>query len=332
MWIQTLATQKRCKTLAWIAWLTALCASLFAPALYAQAWPSKPVKIIVPFQAGGTTDIVARVLATRLQEAWGQSVVVENKTGAGGSIGSNEVAKAKPDGFTLLMASGAIVINPHIYAKMSFDLAKDLVPITNVAQGPMVIVVAPQTPANNLKEFIALAKTKTMSFGSSGVGAQVHMAGENLLFAAGIEMEHVPYRGESAALTDIAGGSVDMMAGNLAGMLPFIKSGKVKALGVTSLERSPAAPDIPTASEAGLPGFVNLGWFGLLAPAGTPKEVIDRVHLDTVKALATDEVKQRLLALGMVGIGNTPAQFGDAMRREGEHWARVVKARKIQTQ
>ncbi|MDI9335313.1 MAG: tripartite tricarboxylate transporter substrate binding protein [Cytophagales bacterium] len=329
MLLKNSKTQKSFKTLTLIA---AVWVGIFAQTAQAQAWPSKPVKIVVPFQAGGATDIVARVLATRLQEVWGQSVLVENKTGAGGSIGSNDVAKAKPDGFTLLMASGAIVINPHIYAKMSFDVSKDLVPITNVAQGPMVIVAAPQTPANNLKEFIALAKTKPMSFGSSGVGAQVHMAGENFLFAAGIEMSHIPYRGESLALADIAGGSVDMMAGNLAGMLPFIKSGKVKALGVTSAERSPAAPEIPTASEAGLPGFVNVGWFGLLAPAGTPKEVIDRVHADTVRALATDEVKQRLLALGMVGIGNTPAQFGDAMRREGEHWARVVKARKIQSQ
>jgi tripartite-type tricarboxylate transporter receptor subunit TctC len=314
--------------------LILMVAVAFASPAQAQAWPAKPVKIIVPFQAGGTTDIVARVLATRLQEVWGQSVVVENKTGAGGSVGSNEVAKARNDGYTLLMASGAIVINPHLYSKMAFDFSKDLTPITNVAQGPMVIVVPPQTPATNIKEFVALAKSKRgmMNFGSSGVGSQVHMVGENFLFAAGIEMNHVPYRGESLALTDIAGGNVDLMAGNLAAMLPMIKSGKVKALGVTSQERSPAAPEIPTVAESGLPGFMNVGWFGLLAPSGTPKEVIDRVQADTVKFLNSDDAKQRLLGLGMVPVGNTPAQFADAMKRESEHWERVVKARKIQTQ
>ncbi len=309
--------------------------ALAAQLAYAQPWPTKPVKIVVPFPAGGTTDVVARLLAQRLQDAWGQSVVVDNKPGAGGNIGATEVVKAKNDGYTLLMASGSVVtVNPHIYAKMPFDAAKDLLPITNVASGPMVIVVSPQTPASNVQQLIALAKSKpgTLTFGSAGIGSQVHMAGENFLFSAGVEMNHVPYKGESLALADVAGNSVNMLPGNLAAMLPFIRSGKVKALGVTSAERSPAAPDIPTVAESGLPGFVNLGWFGLLAPAGTPKEVIDRVHADTVKFLSSDEAKQRLLTVGMVGVGNTPAQFTDAIKREHDNWARVVKERKIQAQ
>ena len=307
-----------------------------APAVaQSAAWPNKPVRIVVPFPAGGTTDVVARLLGQRLQEAWGQSVVVENKTGAGGNIGAAEVAKAANDGYTLLMASGSILtVNPHIYAKMPFDAAKDFVPITNVAQGPMVIVVAPNVTAKNITELIAMAKAKpgVMNFGSAGIGSQVHMAGENFLYTAGIDLKHVPYKGESLALTDVAGGSVEMLPGNLAAMLPFIKAGKVKALGVTSAERSPAAPEIPTVGESGLPGFVNVGWFGLLAPAGVSKEIIDKVQRDTVAILGTDDTKQRLLAVGMTPVANTPAQFAEAIRAESANWAKVVRARKIQPQ
>ena len=298
------------------------------------AWPNKPVRIVVPFSAGGTTDVVARLLAQRLQEIWGQTVVVENRAGAGGNIGVGEVAKAANDGYTLLMASGAVTINPHLYPKMPFDTVKDLAPITNVAQGPMVIVVGPNVAARNLTELIALAKAKpgVMNFGSSGAGSQVHMAGENFLYTAGIEMNHVPYKGEAPALTDVAGGSVEMLAGNLAAMLPFIKTGKVKALGVTSAERSPAAPDIPTAGESGLPGFVNVGWFGLLAPAGTSKDIIDKVQRDSATILATEDTKQRLLTMGMTPVANTPAQFAQAMRVESANWAKIIRERKLQTQ
>ena len=299
------------------------------------AWPNKPVRIVVPFPAGGTTDVVARLLGQRLQEVWGQSVVIENKTGAGGNIGAAEVAKAANDGYTLLMASGSIVtVNPHIYAKMPFDAAKDFVPITNVAQGPMVVVVAPNVAAKNISELIAMAKAKpgVMNFGSAGIGSQVHMAGENFLYTAGIDLKHVPYKGESLALTDVAGGSVEMLPGNLAAMLPFIKAGKVKALGVTSAERSPAAPDIPTVAESGLPGFVNVGWFGLLAPAGISKEIVEKIQRDSVAILSTDDTKQRLLAVGMTPVANTPTQFADAIRAESANWGNVVRARKIQPQ
>jgi tripartite-type tricarboxylate transporter receptor subunit TctC len=325
--------RKRFKLLALAA--ASLCTTLTALPSWAQSWPTKPVKIIVPFQAGGTTDVVARLLAVRLQEAWGQPVVVENKAGAGGNIGATEVARAPNDGHTLMMASGSIVtVNPHLYAKMPFDATKDLMPIVQVASGPMVIIVHPSVPAKNMSEFIALAKAKpgTMNFGSSGVGSQVHMAGENFLHFAGIDLKHIPYKGESLALNDVAGGSVEMLAGNLAAMLPYIRSGKVKALAVTSAERSPAAPEIPTSAEAGLPGFVNVGWFGLLAPAGTAKEVIDKIQRDTARLLATDDIKQRLLSVGMVAVGNTPAQFAEAIRIESNGWAKVIKERKLQQQ
>ena len=313
-----------------------LCAINIAPAAaQTTAWPNKPVRIIVPFPAGGTTDVVARLLGQRLQEAWGQTVIVENKTGAGGNIGALEVAKAANDGYTLLMASGSIVtVNPHIYARMSFDAAKDFAPITNVAQGPMVIVVGPNVAARNITELIALATAKpgVLNFGSAGIGSQVHMAGENFLYSAGIDLKHVPYKGESLALTDVAGGSVEMLPGNLAAMLPFIKAGKVKALGVTGAERSPAAPEIPTVGESGLPGFVNVGWFGLLAPAGTPKDIIDKVQRDSATILATEDTRQRLLAVGMTPVANNPAQFADAIRAESATWSKVVRERKIQPQ
>jgi tripartite-type tricarboxylate transporter receptor subunit TctC len=313
----------------------AVATTLGCSAAFAQAWPTKPVRIVVPFPAGGTTDVVARILGQRLQETWGQTVIVENKTGAGGNIGATEVARAPNDGYTLLMASGSIfTVNPHIYAKMPFDAAQDFVPITNVASGPMVIVVGPNVPAKNITEFIALAKAKpgALNFGSAGVGSQVHMAGENFLYSAGIDLKHVPYKGESLALTDVAGGSVEMVPGNLAAMLPFIKSGKVRALGVTSAERSPAAPDIPTVAEAGLPGFVNVGWFGLLAPAGTSKDIVEKVQRDAANALRTDDMKQRLLAVGMVPVANTPGQFAEAIRTESTNWSKVVRERKIQQQ
>lgn len=325
----------------WIAVFSAVIVGVLAfvsalPAMaQGAAWPNKPVRIVVPFPAGGTTDVVARLLGQRLQEVWGQSVVIENKTGAGGNIGAAEVAKAANDGYTLLMASGSIVtVNPHIYAKMPFDAAKDFVPITNVAQGPMVVVVAPNVAAKNISELIAMAKAKpgVMNFGSAGIGSQVHMAGENFLYTAGIDLKHVPYKGESLALTDVAGGSVEMLPGNLAAMLPFIKAGKVKALGVTSAERSPAAPDIPTVAESGLPGFVNVGWFGLLAPAGVSKDIVEKIQRDSVAILSTDDTKQRLLAVGMTPVANTPTQFADAIRAESANWGNVVRARKIQPQ
>ena len=308
----------------------AVLALALAPMLAAaQPWPAKPVKMVVPFAAGGATDVVARLLAQKLGDAWGQTVIVEDRAGAGGNIGADVVAKSPADGYTLLMASGSIVTaNPYMYKSMTFDPAKDLVPITNIASGPQVIVVNAASPFKDLRELIAYAKAnpKKVNFGSAGVGTQVHLAGENFAYAAGIDMTHVPYKGESAALTDLLGGQIQMVPANLSGAINFIQGGKLRALAVTSRERNPQLPDVPAAAEV-LPGFENAGWFGLLAPAGTPQEVIDKVYRDSAKILASEEFKARLAQLGMVPVGNAPAQFAAAIREESARWARVIHER-----
>ena len=295
----------------------------------AQQWPAKPVKMIVPFPAGGATDVIGRLLAQKLGEAWGQTVVVENKAGAGGNIGTDLAAKSPPDGYTLVMVSGSIVTaNQYIYRNMPFDPLKDLAAITNVASGPQVIVVNASMPAKDLKEFIAYAKAnpKAVNFGSAGIGTQTHLAGENLAHAAGIDITHVPYKGEAAALTDLMGGQIQMVPANLAGAIGHIQQGKVRALAVTSRARHPQLPEVPAAGEV-LPGFVNDGWWGLMAPAGTPREVIDRVQKDSAKILLSDEFRGKLAAQGMVPVANAPADFAAAIREESARWARVIKDR-----
>lgn len=309
----------------------ALLVSLLAHAAFAQAWPTKSVKMIVPFAAGGATDVVARLLAQKLTEEWGQSVVVENRAGAGGNIGGDAVAKSPADGYTLLMASGAIVIaGPHMYKSLPYDPARDLVGITNVATGPQVIAVATDVPAKDLRELIAYARAnpKKVNFGSAGIGAQTHLAAENFAHAAGIELTHVPYKGESAAITDLIGGQIQLVTANLSAALAFIRDGKIRALAVTSRERNPALPDVPAASEV-LPGFESSGWFGLLAPTGTPKDIIDKVYRDSAKILTSEEFRGKLAQLGMVPVANTPAEFGAAIRRESARWERVIRERGI---
>lgn len=317
-----------------LGWGRALAAAVMAlvpVAASAQAWPAKPVKIVVPFAAGGATDVVARLLAQKLTETWGQPVVVEDRAGAGGNIGADIVAKSEPDGYTLLMTSGSIVTaNPYMYKNMPFDAAKDLVAITNVATGPQVIAVSTAVAAKDLKEFIAFAKSRpgTVNFGSAGVGTQTHLAAENFAFTAGLDMTHVPYKGESAALTDLIGGQIQMVTPNLGAAVGLIKQGKIKALAVTSRDRNPALPDVPSASEA-LPGFENTGWFGLMAPAGTPKEVVDKVQRDSAKILLSEEFKAKLAQQGMVPVGNSPSEFAAAIREESARWQKVIKERKL---
>ena len=295
----------------------------------AQAWPSKPVRIIVPFAAGGTTDVVARQLAQKLQEAWGQSVIVENKPGAGGNIGADAVAKSPNDGYTLLMTSGSIVAaNPYMYKNMGFDPAKDLAPITNVASGPQVIVVNAGSGAKDLKELIAHAKAnpKKVNFGSAGIGSQTHLAGENLAFQAGVDLVHVPYKGEAPAMTDLIGGQIQMVPANFAAALPHIQGGRLRCLAVTSKERHPQLKDCPAAGEI-IPGFVNDGWWGLMAPAGTPREVLDKVQADSAKILHSEEFKARFAQQGMVPVANKPDELAAAIRDESKVWARVIKER-----
>ena len=300
---------------------------------FAQSYPNKPVKLVVPFVTGGATDIVARLVAQKLSGIWGQSVVVENRAGAGGNIGADAVAKSAGDGYTILVTSGSIVtVNPHVYKTMPFDARADLLPVTNLASGPQVLVVNNAVPAQTLKEFIALAKKNPsqLNFGSAGVGSQVHMAAESFVYAAGIDAQHVPYKGEAASYTDLAGGQVQFVVGNIAGAKAHIDAGRVRPLGVTSKTRSPQLPNVPTLHEAGLTNFENAGWFGFMVPAGTPKSVIDKIYADTAKALNDTEVKERLGQLGMTAVGNTPADFAKEIAAEYERWRKVVTARKLQ--
>jgi tripartite-type tricarboxylate transporter receptor subunit TctC len=291
-------------------WRRALLAAVLVllPALAAaQAWPTKPVKIVVPFAAGGATDVVARLLAQKLQEGWGQPVVVEDRAGAGGNIGADAVAKSAPDGYTLLMTSGSIV-----------------------TANPQVIAVSPTVPAKDLAEFIAYVKANPgrVNFGSAGVGTQTHLAAENFAYTAGLEMTHVPYKGESAALNDLLGSQIQLVTPNLGAAMGFIRQGKIRALAVTSRERNPALPDVPSASEA-LPGFENSGWFGLMAPTGTPQEVIEKVQRDSAAILRSEEFKAKLAQQGMLPVGNSPADFAAAIRDESARWARIIKDRHL---
>ena len=318
------------KLIAAVAALTALP----GVASHAQTYPAKPVRIIVPFAPGGATDIVTRLVAQKLTEAWGQQILVDNRSGAGGNIGGELAAKSPPDGYTLFMTSGSIVTaNQHIYRKMPFNPEKDLVPITNVASGPQIVAVHPSFPAKNIRELIALAKAKpgSMTFGSAGVGSQTHLAAENFVNAAGIDAVHVPYKGEGPALVDLVAGQFIFATPNLSAAIGFVQQGRLRALAVTSKLRSAQLKDVPAIAET-LPGFENLGWFGLMAPAGTPKVVIDRVHGDTVKALAGADLRKRLDDIGMAPVGNTPDEFAKAIREETQRWAKVVKERRLQVQ
>lgn len=318
----------------WLAALLVVAAtasvSVATPAL-AQAWPTKPVRIVVPFAAGGSTDVIARMLGQRLTEKWGQAVVIENRGGAGGNLGADLVAKAAPDGYTFLMASGSITINPNLYAKMPFDTRKDLVPVSNVAGGPMLVVVSARSPIKTTRELIAAAKANpgAMSYGSAGVGSQTHLAVENFADVAGIDMQHVPYKGEAPAYTDLISGQTQMMIGNIAAAAALLGPDRLRAVAVTGKERSPLLPDVPTVAESGLPGFENTGWFGLLAPAGTPAAIIDKMYRDTAAVLSETQFKARLYVLGMAPIGSSPAEFGRQIDGELKRWAQVVKNRKL---
>ena len=298
---------------------------------WAQQYPSKPVRIVVPFAPGGATDIVTRVVAQRLSDLWAQSVVVDNRAGAGGNIGADIVAKAAPDGYTVLMTSGSIVTaNQHIYKRMPFDPSRDLAAVTNVASGPQIIAVNAAFSAKTLKELIDLAraKAKSLTFGSAGIATQTHLAAESFAFAAGIDVTHIPYKGEGPALIDLLAGQIQFVTPNLSAAIGFVQQGKIRALAVTSKERAKQVPNVPTVAET-LPGFENLGWFGFMAPTGTPKTVIGKLHEDTVKVLQSTDVRARFEQLGMVAVGNSPEEFARAIREETARWARIIRSRKL---
>lgn len=313
--------------------LTVASALISLPAAAQGNWPTKPVRIVVPFAAGGTTDILARAVAPELSKAFGQQFVVDNRAGAGGNVGSDLVAKAPGDGYTLLMGTvGTHGINKSLYAKMPFDPQKDFAPITLVAGVPNVMVMNAEKAAklgiNNVADFIKYAKSRPgqFSMGSSGNGTSIHLAGELFKSQTGIFMTHIPYRGSSPALLDLIGGNIDVMFDNLPSAMPQIKGGKLKAFAVTSAQRSAALPDLPTIEEAGkLKGFEASSWFGLLAPAGTPPDIVSRIQQEVAKALATPAIKEKMLAQGAIPSGNTPQEFAKLIDSEITKWAQVVK-------
>lgn len=306
------------------------------PAQAQSGWPTKPVRIVVPFAASGTTDILARALAPELQRVFGQPFVVDNKPGAGGNTGAAEVAKAGGDGYTLLMGTvGTHAINPSLYPKMPYDHVKDFVPVTLVAGVPNVLVMNPAKAlalgVDSVASFVKALKANPgrLNMASSGNGTSIHLAGELFKSMTGTFMVHLPYRGSGPALIDLMAGNVDVMFDNLPSAMPHIKSGRLKALAVTSAQRSGALPELPTVEEAGgavLKGYEASSWFGLLAPAGTPKDVVDRLQQETAKALATPAMKERLLAQGAIPSGMTSAEFVRFIAAETAKWARVVKA------
>jgi tripartite-type tricarboxylate transporter receptor subunit TctC len=301
----------------------------------AGGWPTRPVRIVVPFAAAGTTDILARALAPELQRAFGQPFVVENKPGAGGNTGSAEVAKAPPDGYTLLMGTvGTHAINPSLYTRMPYDAVRDFVPVTLVAGVPNVVVMNPGSAQRYGVDSVATlvralkANPGRFNMASSGNGTSIHLAGELFKSMTGTFMVHFPYRGSGPALVDLMAGNMDIMFDNLPSALPHIRSGRLKALAVTSAVRSGALPDVPTVAEAGGPAlkdFEASSWFGLLAPAGTPADIVGRIQTESAKALGTPAIKERLVAQGAVPSGNTSAEFGRFIEAETRKWAQVVK-------
>jgi tripartite-type tricarboxylate transporter receptor subunit TctC len=299
---------------------------------WAQSWPQKPVRFIVPFPPGGATDISARLLGEKLAQIWGQQVIIENRGGAGGGVGAAEAARATPDGYTLFFPSGSVMTaNQHIYAKMNYDPEKDFVPVTNVVSGPQVVAVPANSPYKTVKDLIEGAKANPgkLTFGHAGIGSQTHLAAENFVNTARIDAVAVPYKGEGPALGGLAGGETSFTVTNIAATLPHIQSGRVRALGVTSKTEAPQLPGVPPVAKT-LPGFENIGWFGIVAPAGTPTEIIQKVYRDTKKALEATDLKARLYVQGLAPVGNTPEEMARAMKEERALWARVVKERNIE--
>jgi tripartite-type tricarboxylate transporter receptor subunit TctC len=295
-------------------------------AVFAQAYPSKPVKLVVPYPPGGPTDIVARVLAQSLSDQLGQQFIIENRAGGGGNPGAEAVARSAPDGYTLLVATTAHAINPSLFGNLSYQLSKDFVPISQLTSGPLLVVVNPALPVTNIQELIALAKAKPgeLNFASSGNGQSTHLSVELFNSMAGVKMTHVPYKGSAPGLNDVIAGQTQVMFDTMLTAYPQVKSGKVRALAVTSSARSPAAPDVPTVAESGLSGYEAIAWNGLLAPAGTPSEIILILSKAVFKALAQPDVRQRFEAQGFMPSASTPDVFAVFIKSELDKWGKVV--------
>jgi tripartite-type tricarboxylate transporter receptor subunit TctC len=308
----------------------AVSGALLAETTHAQPgdYPNRPVRLVVPFAPGGSSDAVSRVLAQKLSTQMGQQVVVDSRPGAGGNLGADIVAKAKPDGYTLLFAAGSFAVNVSLYDKLPYDALKDFEPVAHVCRVNGILVTHPSVKANSVQELIALAKAQpgTINFASAGNGTILHLAGELFKAQANVEMTHVPYRGSGPALADLIGGQVQVMFANVPGTLQHVKSGKLRVLAATGDHRAASLPDVPTIAESGLPGFQAATWFGVLAPTGTPKEIVARLNAEINKALASPELVEHLRSEGADVVGGTPEQFRAFLKSEVDRWAPVVKA------
>jgi tripartite-type tricarboxylate transporter receptor subunit TctC len=312
--------------------ISVLFGALLVTSALAQSWPQKPVRFIVPFPPGGATDISARLLGEKLSQIWGQTVLIENRGGAGGGLGAAEAARAAPDGYTLFFPSGSVMTaNQHIYAKMNYNPDKDFVPITKVVSGPQVLIVPASSPFKSVKELLdhARANPGKLTFGHAGIGSQTHLAAENFVWQGKFEAIAVPYKGEGPGLAAAIGGETSFFIGNMAAAIGHIQGGRLRALGVTSKDDAAQLPGVPPIAKT-IPGFENTGWFGLVAPTGTPKEILQKVYVDTKKALEASDLRGRLFVQGLAPVANTPEEMGREMKEESALWARVVKERKIE--
>jgi tripartite-type tricarboxylate transporter receptor subunit TctC len=309
--------------------LVVLLATLQCAGAFAQSYPLKPIRLVVPYPAGGPLDIMARAIGQKLTEAWSQPVLVDNRAGAGGNIGADLVAKSPADGYTLLMGAVAThAINPTLYGKLPYDPVKDFAPVALVAQVPNILVVNPAVPAKSVRELIELARARPgyLNFGSGSTGSTGHLAGELFNTMAGVKMVHIPYKGGAPAMADLLAGQVQLMFDNLANALPNVKAGRLRALAVTTLARSPAMPELPTVAESGLPGFDLTTWFGVMVPAGTPPEIVAKLNAEIVRALNANDMRERLAKMGAEApVNNTPDRFAAFIRTEAAKYAQVVK-------
>jgi tripartite-type tricarboxylate transporter receptor subunit TctC len=308
--------------------LVALFLALPLAALAQEPWPSRPVRIVVPYPAGGVADLLPRMVGEKVSQKWGQPVIVENKPGAAGNIGMGEGARAAPDGYTLVLApTGNLTVNPSIFPNLPFDVQRDLAPVTLLAQSPNVLVVHPSVPAKSFSELVEYAKANPdkLNFASPGEGSGAHLAGELLKMDAGIQLTHVPYKGLAPAVNDLLGGNVQVMFAGISTVLQHIRSGKLVALAMASPRRNAQLPDVPTVIESGLPGFDVTSWYGIVVRAGTPPAVIQKIQRDMAEALGSEELKAKLAALGLEPVGNTPEEFDALIKSESRKWGDIVR-------
>lgn len=307
----------------------AICFSIGAAAVSSQTYPAKPVRIIVPFSPGGSTDVTARILAQKLTEAWRQQVIVDNRAGAGGNIGAEAVAKAAPDGYTLLLATtGVMGINHRLYRSLPFDAVRDFAPVTQIGALPLILIVHPSLPAKSVRELVSIAKARPgqLSYASSGVGSATHMTGELFRMMAGVDVVHIPYKGSGQAMVDLISGQIGMAFDQITSSLPHVESGKLRALAVTSAKRFPSVPNLPSVAEAGISGYESVSWNGIAAPANTPRDIVMRIQGEIARALQSADIKERFFKDGIEPVGSTPEQFAAHIRSERVKWEKVVAA------